>query len=50
MVSDIDDAVSRVGFALLHDREGAMCGTVAVARDVTARVEQERMGCQGRDG
>ncbi|WP_017772198.1 PAS domain S-box protein [Paraburkholderia kururiensis] len=32
-----------MSFALVHDPQGAVCGTVAVARDVTARVEQERM-------
>jgi len=29
-------------FALVVDADGSACGSVAVARDVTARVEQER--------
>lgn|GEM_PF-4026006 len=29
-------------FALVLGSDGAACGSVAVARDVTARVEQER--------
>jgi PAS domain S-box-containing protein len=32
-----------MSFALVRDPQGEVCGTVAVARDVTARVEQERM-------
>jgi len=31
-----------VTFALVHDRDGTTLGSVAVARDVTARVEQEK--------
>lgn len=29
-------------FALVSDADGAVCGSVAIARDVTARVEKER--------
>lgn len=32
-----------MSFALVRDQQDTVCGTVAVARDVTARVEQERM-------
>ena len=32
-----------MSFALVRDEQGAVCGSVAVARDVTLRVEQERM-------
>jgi PAS domain S-box-containing protein len=29
-------------FALVRDNQGVVCGSVAITRDVTARVEQER--------
>ncbi len=29
-------------FAVVRDNQGVVCGSVAIARDVTARVEQER--------
>jgi PAS domain S-box-containing protein len=32
-----------MSFALVRDERGAVCGSVAVARDVTLRVEQEKL-------
>ena len=32
-----------MSFALVRDEQGAACGSVAVARDVTLRVEQEKL-------
>lgn len=39
-----------MSFALVRDEQGAVCGSVAVARDVTARVEQERQARHGDGG